>query len=58
MCMVGTPDELIAQIRAAEQAGLKEVVLLPPRDAERRQQRFDQTPLRMGHISGTLPQQG
>ena len=56
--MVGTPDELIAQIRAAEQAGLKEVVLLPPRDAERRQQRFDQTPLRMGHISGTLPQQG
>ena len=36
VCLIGTPDELIAQIRAAEQAGLKEVVLLPPRDAARK----------------------
>ena len=36
VCLIGTPDELIAQIRAAEQAGLKEVVLLPPRDVARK----------------------
>ena len=36
VCLIGTPDELIAQVRAAEQAGLKEVVLLPPRDAARK----------------------
>ena len=28
--LVGTPDELVARIRAAEQAGLKEIGLLPP----------------------------
>jgi hypothetical protein len=28
--MVGEPDELIARIRAAEQAGLSEIGLLPP----------------------------
>ena len=29
-CMVGEPDELIAEIRRAEQAGLGEISLLPP----------------------------
>lgn len=29
-CMVGEPDELIAEIRAAERSGLREVSLLPP----------------------------
>ena len=29
-CMVGEPDELIAAIRQAEQAGLREISLLPP----------------------------
>jgi alkanesulfonate monooxygenase SsuD/methylene tetrahydromethanopterin reductase-like flavin-dependent oxidoreductase (luciferase family) len=33
--LVGEPDELIAQIRAAERAGLREIGLLPPMAAAR-----------------------
>ena len=33
--LIGEPDELIAQLRAAEQAGLREVGLLPPMAAAR-----------------------
>jgi alkanesulfonate monooxygenase SsuD/methylene tetrahydromethanopterin reductase-like flavin-dependent oxidoreductase (luciferase family) len=35
-CLVGAPDELIAQLRQAETAGLKEVSLLPPMDSSRK----------------------
>jgi alkanesulfonate monooxygenase SsuD/methylene tetrahydromethanopterin reductase-like flavin-dependent oxidoreductase (luciferase family) len=34
-CLVGTPEEIIAQIRAMEQAGIKEVLVLPPADFQR-----------------------
>ncbi len=34
-CLVGEPDAIIARIRAAEAAGLKQLVLLPPRAAAR-----------------------
>jgi len=33
--MVGEPDELVAQVRAAEKAGLKEIGLLPPMEHAR-----------------------
>jgi len=35
-CLVGTPEELVEEIRAIEKAGLKEVVLLPPADYQRK----------------------
>ncbi|HVP30144.1 MAG TPA: LLM class flavin-dependent oxidoreductase [Myxococcota bacterium] len=35
-CLVGEPDDLIHQIRAAESAGLREVTLLPPMDRARK----------------------
>lgn len=35
-CLVGEPAEIIAQLRSAEQAGLKEVSLLPPMDYARK----------------------
>ncbi len=35
-CLVGEPQELIAQLRKAESAGLKEVALLPPMAASRK----------------------
>ena len=34
-CLVGEPEELVEQIKKAEEAGLKEVVLLPPMAAAR-----------------------
>ena len=34
--LVGEPDEIIAKLRAAEAAGLREVTLLPPMDHARR----------------------
>jgi alkanesulfonate monooxygenase SsuD/methylene tetrahydromethanopterin reductase-like flavin-dependent oxidoreductase (luciferase family) len=34
-CIVGEPDEIISQIRAMEQAGIHEVLLLPPADTQR-----------------------
>jgi len=34
-CLVGTPDEIIAQIRAMEKAGMREVTLLPNADRAR-----------------------
>lgn len=34
-CLVGTPDEIIAHIRAMEKAGIKEVLILPPADFQR-----------------------
>jgi alkanesulfonate monooxygenase SsuD/methylene tetrahydromethanopterin reductase-like flavin-dependent oxidoreductase (luciferase family) len=34
-CIVGEPDEIVAQIRAMEQAGIREVLLLPPADTQR-----------------------
>ncbi len=34
-CLVGEPDEIIEQLRAAEAAGLKQVVSLPPMAAAR-----------------------
>ncbi len=34
-CIVGEPDEIIGQIRAMEQAGIREVLLLPPADTQR-----------------------
>jgi alkanesulfonate monooxygenase SsuD/methylene tetrahydromethanopterin reductase-like flavin-dependent oxidoreductase (luciferase family) len=34
-CLVGEPDDIIEQIRRAEAAGLKQVVLLPPLDSAR-----------------------
>ncbi|MGE0826518.1 MAG: LLM class flavin-dependent oxidoreductase [Candidatus Binatia bacterium] len=35
-CLVGTPDEIIEQLRAAERAGLKEITLLPPMAVSRK----------------------
>ena len=35
-CLVGEPDELLYQIRQAEQAGLKELTLLPPMASARK----------------------
>ena len=35
-CIVGTPDEIIDKLRAAEKNGLKEVSLLPPMDSARK----------------------
>jgi alkanesulfonate monooxygenase SsuD/methylene tetrahydromethanopterin reductase-like flavin-dependent oxidoreductase (luciferase family) len=35
-CLVGEPAELIAQLRDAEKAGLKEVTILPPMDYARK----------------------
>jgi alkanesulfonate monooxygenase SsuD/methylene tetrahydromethanopterin reductase-like flavin-dependent oxidoreductase (luciferase family) len=34
-CLVGEPDELVAQIRAMEAAGIKETFILPPADFQR-----------------------
>jgi alkanesulfonate monooxygenase SsuD/methylene tetrahydromethanopterin reductase-like flavin-dependent oxidoreductase (luciferase family) len=34
--VVGTPEEIIAQLRAMEEAGIREVTLWPPMDHERR----------------------
>jgi alkanesulfonate monooxygenase SsuD/methylene tetrahydromethanopterin reductase-like flavin-dependent oxidoreductase (luciferase family) len=34
-CIAGEPDEIIDQIRAMEQAGISEVLLLPPADTQR-----------------------
>jgi alkanesulfonate monooxygenase SsuD/methylene tetrahydromethanopterin reductase-like flavin-dependent oxidoreductase (luciferase family) len=34
-CIVGEPDEIIAQIRAMAQVGIREVLLLPPADTQR-----------------------
>ena len=34
-CLVGEPDELIAQLRAMEAAGIKETVIEPPADFQR-----------------------
>jgi alkanesulfonate monooxygenase SsuD/methylene tetrahydromethanopterin reductase-like flavin-dependent oxidoreductase (luciferase family) len=34
-CLVGEPDELVAQIRAMEAAGIKETVIEPPADFQR-----------------------
>lgn len=36
VCLVGTPDEIVEQIRAAEQAGLREITLLPPMKSARK----------------------
>jgi len=35
-CLVGTPEEIIDQLRAMEKTGLKEVALLPPADYQRK----------------------
>lgn len=35
-CIVGEPDEVLHQIRQAEKAGIKEVMLLPPMDYARK----------------------
>ena len=35
-CIVGTPDEIIDKLRAAEKNGLKEVSLLPPMASARK----------------------
>ena len=35
-CVIGTPDEIIAQLRAVEKAGIREITLWPPMDYERR----------------------
>jgi alkanesulfonate monooxygenase SsuD/methylene tetrahydromethanopterin reductase-like flavin-dependent oxidoreductase (luciferase family) len=35
-CVIGTPDEIIAQLRTIEKAGIREVTLWPPMDCERR----------------------
>ena len=29
-CLVGTPDQLVARLRALEEAGLSQVMILPP----------------------------
>jgi alkanesulfonate monooxygenase SsuD/methylene tetrahydromethanopterin reductase-like flavin-dependent oxidoreductase (luciferase family) len=34
-CLVGTPEELVAQICAMEKAGIREVLILPPADFQR-----------------------
>jgi alkanesulfonate monooxygenase SsuD/methylene tetrahydromethanopterin reductase-like flavin-dependent oxidoreductase (luciferase family) len=34
-CLVGEPDELIAQLRAMEAAGIREMVIEPPADFQR-----------------------
>ncbi|HKV54691.1 MAG TPA: LLM class flavin-dependent oxidoreductase [Candidatus Binataceae bacterium] len=34
-CLVGEPDEIIARVRAMEQAGIREVLILPPADTQR-----------------------
>jgi alkanesulfonate monooxygenase SsuD/methylene tetrahydromethanopterin reductase-like flavin-dependent oxidoreductase (luciferase family) len=36
ICIVGTPEEVAAQLRAKERAGLREVVLKPPADFQRK----------------------
>jgi 5,10-methylenetetrahydromethanopterin reductase len=33
-CLVGTPDELVERVRALDDAGLDQLVLLPPLDEE------------------------
>jgi alkanesulfonate monooxygenase SsuD/methylene tetrahydromethanopterin reductase-like flavin-dependent oxidoreductase (luciferase family) len=35
-CLVGEPDEILDQLRAAERAGLREITLLPPMDHARK----------------------
>ncbi len=35
-CVIGTPEEIIAQLRAMEEAGIREITLWPPMDHERR----------------------
>ncbi|MBI2963222.1 MAG: LLM class flavin-dependent oxidoreductase [Deltaproteobacteria bacterium] len=35
-CLVGTPEEIIAQLRAVEKAGVREITLWPPMDHERK----------------------
>jgi alkanesulfonate monooxygenase SsuD/methylene tetrahydromethanopterin reductase-like flavin-dependent oxidoreductase (luciferase family) len=34
-CLVGEPEDLVAQIRAMEAAGIKETVIEPPADFQR-----------------------
>ena len=34
-CVVGTPEEVIAQLRVSEKAGLREAVLKPPAEYQR-----------------------
>jgi alkanesulfonate monooxygenase SsuD/methylene tetrahydromethanopterin reductase-like flavin-dependent oxidoreductase (luciferase family) len=34
-CLAGEPDEIIAQIREMEKAGIREVLILPPADTQR-----------------------
>ncbi|MGH7805137.1 MAG: hypothetical protein ACREQJ_12395 [Candidatus Binatia bacterium] len=36
VCFVGTPEEIIARLRTAEHAGLREVTLLPPMASARK----------------------
>ncbi len=35
-CVVGTPDEIVAQLRTMEKAGVREVTLLPPAEYQRK----------------------
>jgi len=35
-CLVGTPDEIVAQLRIIEKGGMREVTLWPPMDPERK----------------------
>jgi alkanesulfonate monooxygenase SsuD/methylene tetrahydromethanopterin reductase-like flavin-dependent oxidoreductase (luciferase family) len=35
-CLVGTPEEIVAQVRTMEKGGIREVVLWPPMDLERK----------------------
>jgi alkanesulfonate monooxygenase SsuD/methylene tetrahydromethanopterin reductase-like flavin-dependent oxidoreductase (luciferase family) len=35
-CVIGTPEEIIAQLRTMEEAGIREITLWPPMDHERR----------------------
>jgi alkanesulfonate monooxygenase SsuD/methylene tetrahydromethanopterin reductase-like flavin-dependent oxidoreductase (luciferase family) len=35
-CIVGTPDEIVAQLRTMEQAGINEITLLQPADYQRK----------------------
>jgi alkanesulfonate monooxygenase SsuD/methylene tetrahydromethanopterin reductase-like flavin-dependent oxidoreductase (luciferase family) len=35
-CVVGTPEEIVAQLRTIEEAGIREITLWPPMDPERK----------------------
>ena len=35
-CLIGLPDEIVTQLRAMEKGGMKEVVLLPPAEYQRK----------------------